>query len=541
MYALRCPRMATTTLLLCAHLLSQGCQSRLNTISEESVSSDPFSSDSDLLAYRDSAPAARSRARSAPERHQRSASSFSDLAFGPEAWRDHFGAIVGDVPSLPSDIEQLLDGSCPFWPDKQVRETHLLVLVPSKVNGVPYTLNKLGDLIRPQFPDNAAGYHCYSAFTSTQLGSVSPQSSCWVLLARDVIPGSRCQDYETQKELVADYSRRTGLDYCLPSALEASTAVLAHYVRSRERLLPDGPWLTYTRCQDLVSSGRDHYPAVVGSFGSAGLHVTNSHLYIKTYNPHGVSCCRKWGLASRDGALAARLRARYAFHPYQRPVSALPDLAFGPEAWCAHFGVAVGNVPSLPSDIEHVLDCSCPFWPDKPVRETHVLVLVPAKVDDVPYTLNKLGELIWPRFPDNEAGYRCYDSNVSIQLGSVSPQASCWVLLTRHVIPGSRCQDYETQKELVADYSRRTGLDYRLPSALEASTAVLAHYVRSGERLFAADPWIYTRCQDLVASGYGHRPVVVGGFGSAGLDVTNSHIYINSYDLHGVLCCRQLY
>ena len=49
---------------------------------------------------------------------------------------------------MPSNIHAILTSPCPFDPTKTVRETHLLVLVPARVNGAPLTLNLLGELVK---------------------------------------------------------------------------------------------------------------------------------------------------------------------------------------------------------------------------------------------------------------------------------------------------------------------------------------------------------------------------------------------------------
>ena len=284
------PRVSTT--LLCVPVLLLGCQCWLISISEDELSGDP--SYSDTFTAGDTELAALSRALDDLYQRRRSPGALLPAqAFGPTSWHEHFGVDVGDVPSFPLAINEILSGPCPFWRGRQVRDTHVLVLVPSTVNGAPFTLDKLGELIRPRFPANEADYRYYGSTTKAQLGSVSPLAPCWVLLTRDVIPDSRSKSYEEQKKLLADCVSETGLDYCLPSALVASTAVLAHYVRSGERLFSDAP-PTYTRCQDLVASpwflGGTCYPAVVGGFASAGLDVT----YDSVDNVHGVSACREF-------------------------------------------------------------------------------------------------------------------------------------------------------------------------------------------------------------------------------------------------------
>jgi hypothetical protein len=70
---------------------------------------------------------------------------------GEVEWKYYFGD-VGPAPDLPSNMGAILDSTCPFWPGKKVRDTHLLVLIPATVNGEPFTLNLLGELI--QRPSN---------------------------------------------------------------------------------------------------------------------------------------------------------------------------------------------------------------------------------------------------------------------------------------------------------------------------------------------------------------------------------------------------
>ena len=58
-------------------------------------------------------------------------------------WEHYFGA-VGEEPALPDDLEAILNSPCPFWEGCQVRDTHMLVLIPSHVAGQPLTLDYLG-------------------------------------------------------------------------------------------------------------------------------------------------------------------------------------------------------------------------------------------------------------------------------------------------------------------------------------------------------------------------------------------------------------
>jgi hypothetical protein len=207
---------------------------------------------------------------------------------GEAEWKQYFGD-VGLVPDLPSDMTAILDGPCPFWPDKLVKDTHLLVLIPATVGGVPFTLNGLGELVKhPSHGGHRTECRCYHGRVKAQMGAESPPRSYWVLMTRDVLPGSRNTGYAHQKAIVAGYASREGVPYALPSVLEAATAILMHHAREGDRLFGDYPW-TYTYCQEVVD-GR--CPAVVGGFGSSGLIVYPNIRF--DFDIVGVACCRKF-------------------------------------------------------------------------------------------------------------------------------------------------------------------------------------------------------------------------------------------------------
>lgn len=73
----------------------------------------------------------------------------ASLAFGKKQWKQYLGEI-GPAPRLPAEIGEILSRPCPFWPNKQVKDTHLLVLIPAKVNDKLFSLNLLSELI--QYP-----------------------------------------------------------------------------------------------------------------------------------------------------------------------------------------------------------------------------------------------------------------------------------------------------------------------------------------------------------------------------------------------------
>jgi hypothetical protein len=210
---------------------------------------------------------------------------------------------------------------------------------------------------------------------------------------------------------------------------------------------------------------------------------------------------------------------------------------FGQEAWVRYFG-DTGVEPPLPFDIDAILNSACPFWPGSKVKDTHLLVLIPATVHDRPFTLDLLERLIENPHSGGYSTKCCYQSDAvkeefGSQLSSCHPY---WILVTRSILPDSQCKTFEEQESLVADYSCKTGLHYVVPSPLEAATAILSHHARSGERICPNYPRMYTRCAGKVDYIY---PVYMGLFSLEGL-----HIGIDDYDSSslsgGTLCLRKL-
>jgi hypothetical protein len=205
-------------------------------------------------------------------------------AFGVQEWERYFGE-VGVEPPLPADIVGILHSSCPFWPGKQIKDTHLLVLIPSKVNGEPFTLNLLRSLIQsPRRAGYRTQYRDYDHDVQQSFGNRYPLSPYWVLITRDVLPGSRFKTCIQQEELVAAQARRTGMSYKMPRVLEITTAILSNYACSGERLYTDVPW-TYTRCQEMIPCFTEA-SVFVGGFSAGGLSISDDFVPNRNY---GVS------------------------------------------------------------------------------------------------------------------------------------------------------------------------------------------------------------------------------------------------------------
>lgn len=180
----------------------------------------------------------------------------------------------------------------------------------------------------------------------------------------------------------------------------------------------------------------------------------------------------------------------------------------------------IGEEPPLPPNIHEILASPCPFDPKKTVMETHMLVLVPARVKGVPLTLNHIDKLMQaPRGGDHNTQLRRYDGNKPVldQYGEVPCRESHWVLMTRDVLPETRKKSFKNQSIILKGFKT-----YQVPTLLDATVCILMEYVLSGNRLFSDNPRTYTRCLEKCDD----WQTDLGSFGVAGLSVS-----ISNYDL----------
>lgn len=210
---------------------------------------------------------------------------YREIAFSSKNWAQWDADLVKDVNmsqemlSLPKNIAEELRRSA--FPGKSIRETHVLVRMPKEL-----TIKKLGELVNKYFQSNTYGYRYIWSAIVDELGDKPADESIWLLMAKDVLRGSRGKSYGQQKTIIDQLAKTTGVPYQVPTTLEAATCILAEHSRSKNRLFSDSPW-TYTRCQENIQG----YQIVVGGFAPAGLCVVS---YNYDCGPVGVAALRKF-------------------------------------------------------------------------------------------------------------------------------------------------------------------------------------------------------------------------------------------------------
>jgi len=202
------------------------------------------------------------------------------FAFGKDKWEKYFGSIDETVPALPRGIVEILCSADPYNSQKTVAETHMLFFVPTKVNGKPLNLMSFIELVRAPRDGNKGVFSYFMDKLQEEHGGTQSAQAQWVLMTKDIIPESKNKAYEKQKLMVEAKPH-----YEVPNLLSATVGILAHYIRTGERLFSDDP-ITYTRCKETAVTCR----TVVGALSSDSLNILIDY----GLNHFGIAALRKF-------------------------------------------------------------------------------------------------------------------------------------------------------------------------------------------------------------------------------------------------------
>ena len=198
-----------------------------------------------------------------------------DKAISNRKWAQWFGEeVVKDEDleeewkSLPWNIAGILESCCPIFPGKRVIDTHMLVRIPKTLNG-GLTLKSLGELAKKYFSNSNTGYRFIFPAIVEEQGDKSIDKSRWVLMTKDVLPGSGNKSSGEQQKIIADLAEKSLISYEVPEALESAASILSQYFDSNTRLFNDNPWI-YTRCKEKIQDSQ----IVIGGFTPAGFAVS---------------------------------------------------------------------------------------------------------------------------------------------------------------------------------------------------------------------------------------------------------------------------
>lgn len=190
---------------------------------------------------------------------------------GGAAWQK-IGIDVGEAPPIPEAITpELLERSCPFIPDKQMKDTHLLVLVPHRVNGWALSPKNLNFVCESHNRSGRALInHEFDVWQGEAWASQPQSHSEWVLLSKvnpdgDAVPSSQHfwnKAIRGQEKVHENHYP----EYREGKALEVMTGVLLSILVNNHGFL----WKKYVRCQEPCPAGGR---VMVGHHDYAGVKI----------------------------------------------------------------------------------------------------------------------------------------------------------------------------------------------------------------------------------------------------------------------------
>lgn len=190
---------------------------------------------------------------------------YPGVLFGAEEWSSLLGK-VDDVP-VPKGMLAILNSPCPIFPGKTVGQSHTLVLVPEKVNGYPLTFKYLKGLF------NSAGTRgsVYSNYTVSLDHENEPAGpSHFVLMTKDILPGSRGKASWSQRDMVDSLNLKARATYEIPGFLDVTACLCMNYLASRTSFFNYDPDFNI-RCKESN---------VQGDFRVTGYSPVNFHINV---------------------------------------------------------------------------------------------------------------------------------------------------------------------------------------------------------------------------------------------------------------------
>ncbi len=187
-----------------------------------------------------------------------------NFVFGARQWERYFGE-VERIP-LPLELSDILNERDPFETDKKVKDTFRLFLLPRKVNSHPLTLNSLEKLVQSPREDSggySAPCHYREEASHQPLRNKPVNTACWILMRKQIIPGSQGKSFEEQQQMIGSCP-----GYTVPGVFECAVAGFTHYVQNGEGLIN-----CFSRCQEEIRGVR----LSVGSFFNESEESANRH------------------------------------------------------------------------------------------------------------------------------------------------------------------------------------------------------------------------------------------------------------------------
>jgi len=197
--------------------------------------------------------------------------------FGVNEWKS-FGA--DPMVAHPIPLKMIQDFDSLKW---------MLTWIPETINGQELTLSSIDRFVSDSKNDKDKFKSIFKNPLSDYVindKTVKPFKAHWVMLSKDVLDGTRKQNFATQEKLV----RERGFE--IPNLIDVVVSVLLHNLKTGDFMYPDyssDQEPAYTSVQDKNNGGD---LIVVGLFSADGLYV-GSRISDCGYQTKGASCSAK--------------------------------------------------------------------------------------------------------------------------------------------------------------------------------------------------------------------------------------------------------
>lgn len=209
---------------------------------------------------------------------------YQELTFSNKSWAAIFGKDVIKQEKIDEDFDSLdiKEFVSTYRSIKSVyriekpREALLTVRIPKSLNG-GLNLDSLIDISKKFFLVSDVyghrGLNCYQL--AAHLRQIPIKKSYWVVMTKQLLPGTVKKTYHEQKELIDSLSKTDLKGFRVAKVIEVATSILAYH---SQKQLKQEHFQTgkYTRCEEA----NGEYQLVVGGLNPYGLNV-NGDGYIE--------------------------------------------------------------------------------------------------------------------------------------------------------------------------------------------------------------------------------------------------------------------
>lgn|GEM_PF-2170659 len=166
--------------------------------------------------------------------------------FNQEDWQEHLGLEFPKnqaFKALPDNIGKLFNGPCPLFKDERLRDTHVIIWIPSALS-----LNKCKILLEKIFAANEQKFIIHKDILATY-GDLITADPKWIIMPKKLLAKSNHTNFFKQLQMVNDLALFNYKNYNIPTLFESTVCISLSSLKWNIDMLED----CYTRCQEDIN------------------------------------------------------------------------------------------------------------------------------------------------------------------------------------------------------------------------------------------------------------------------------------------------